>query len=893
MYQRLLWVALCLFSWFANAQNTNCPGKVKVKVLITPDTRPQEISWAIVSLGGDTLKKGLANSDSVCIDSSLCIRFTIRDQGNNGLCCTHGVGFYQVFYGNQLVRSNYKFTNQETVNMGCPGCQPQSNQDQIRIYINPDRFPDEISWDLLKTNGDTLAKGKKFGDTLCVSNTECLRFTIRDSYGDGLCCNNGIGGYEIYNNQTLVASGSQYTFKDIKTFHCPPGIDCSNALTATLGDTFTTQFDDTWYRYVPDTSGQFFISTCNMGNNCNTKIWVYDYCDGLVPSEGNAGTLAYSFSGCGLQANLSIILNKNVPYYIRIGDDFNTCPNDSIRWTIGYQGPIIGCMDPASCTYNPMATVNNPALCLYNPDTACPDQPDLVVNSNLLRTSLRFDSLVNNDACYIQEGCLKGFGQRYIVRFGTQIENIGDADYYIGKPPANINTPSTQWNWDPCHGHWHYIGYAEYILYDQNSNSIPAGFKAGFCVMDLNCSFGGGTPKYNCANQGITAHCGDIYSSSLKCQWIDITDVDTGRYTLVARVNWDNSPDFLGRIESNLNNNWGQVCFRIRKNSNGRRFVDLLPNCNPYVDCDGQVFGPARRDCQGVCRGNALQGNLNGDTLRNQQDLKLYKDGILQNNLTLSACKDLNNDSKIDILDYHMLHQCIASSSDPLHAAICNFGPLIQNPEQSARISIDSVYMAEGYLDLSILNADQEVVAFQLALSGLSVDSARFIGLGDSGTVQLFHSSDGTLMGSMIGNRILRHTTSTRFLRVYFDTTTGNQVCIASISSILSANLQVLAKSSGPCKSTGNVTFVQQRLGRPGVRLIPNPFRKQTRIVFSNPDNLPHQLFLYNQSGQKVRSFQNIQGQEWILSGDGLAPGIYRFQLLGKEIRTGTVWLEK
>ena len=65
--------------------------------------------------------------------------------------------------------------------------------------------------------------------------------------------------------------------------------------------------------------------------------------------------------------------------------------------------------------------------------------------------------------------------------------------------------------------------------------------------MDLECS-GGGSFQYGCGNMGISSGCGDIYDASLDCQWIDVTNVPAGDYTLVVRVNWDRSPDALGRV---------------------------------------------------------------------------------------------------------------------------------------------------------------------------------------------------------------------------------------------------------------------------------------------------------------------------------------------------------
>jgi hypothetical protein len=873
-------------------QNGQCPsGQKRVKVEIQADNNPSQITWDVVTVSGDTLMKGFSVSDSLCADNDTCIRFTIHDAAGNGLCCAEGIGRYRLWYDGFLVRSNYKFDSLESMWLGCPSCEPATGERQIRVYINPDRYPQEISWNLMTGNNDTLAKGRTFGDTVCVPVSGCLRFKMLDSYGDGICCNQGQGDYRVYSGDSLLFSGGTYAFSDSKTESCPPGFDCSSAIEASL-DTFTTYYDDTWYRYKPDTTGRFEISTCNLGNSCNTKIWVYEYCNNLQPSEGNAGTLAYSFSGCGSQALLPVIFEKNVSYYIRIGDDFNTCNPDAVTWALRFLGPIVGCMDPASCSYNPLATVSDTTLCLYNPDPDCPEQPDLVVNSDLLKSSFKFDSLQNNDPCYIQEGCLKGMGQRYIIRFSTRIENIGDADYYIGKPPATPTTPSTQWIWDPCHAHWHYKGYAEYLLFDKNSNPIPAGFKAGFCVMDLNCSLGGGIPKYNCANQGVTAGCGDIYDRSLKCQWVDITDVDTGRYTLVARVNWDNSPDKLGRIESNLYNNWGQVCLEISKNSSGRRFAKVLNECNPFVDCQGQVFGPARRDCNGVCQGTAVHGDINGDSLRNQEDMNLYLAGITDGSLSSSPCRDLNGDSELDAADLAMMQHCLSSADSAAQSENCTFGPLFSNPESQVTFGIDTVNVLEGYADLTILNLQDEVSAFQFRISGVVPDSVRFLSLADSGDVILKSHPGGTILSAMLGNRLPRHNQPGRFLRVYFDSISSSQLCISSIQVAMSPARHLLAGLAGPCKNIQQITRVKSRTSGQSCRVVPNPFRTETTLLFPEVKNQTGSLRIFDAQGRLVFTEDGISGNSYLLKNKQLRPGLYRFVLQSSEVFSGTLLLQ-
>jgi len=108
---------------------------------------------------------------------------------------------------------------------------------------------------------------------------------------------------------------------------------------------------------------------------------------------------------------------------------------------------------------------------------------------------------------------------------------------------------------DTCHGHYHFNAYAQYRVYDvTNGVLLPIGAKTGFCVMDTQVYDARLAPDgcrgYNCMNQGITDGCGDIYSSSLQCQWVDVTGVPDGIYDITVTTNPDGEID-----ELNLDNN--------------------------------------------------------------------------------------------------------------------------------------------------------------------------------------------------------------------------------------------------------------------------------------------------------------------------------------------------
>ena len=340
--------------------------------------------------------------------------------------------------------------------------------------------------------------------------------------------------------------------------------------------------NDTWYEFSPTANGMYDITTCNL-NTCDTKIWVYDHCNNLTWNNTNIGTSYYDDNACGYQAHVSAALAAGSTYYIRIGEGSIGC-SQPINWIINYGGPIVGCMDPLACNYNPVATVSDNS-CIYPGDPNCPNGPDLTVVQNDFANSLSLGT-INATNCQVSEGCLTGFGQRTIINFTTHIQNVGNQDYFIGNP---TNNPG-QFVFGSCHGHWHYQGYAEYDLYDNAGTMLPIGFKNGFCVLDLECN-NGGTAQYGCGNMGISVGCGDIYSSGLDCQWIDITAVDTGDYVLAIKVNWDQSPDAVGHYETDYVNNWAQVCIHIYETAPGVKNFNVLANCNPFIDCAGVVYG--------------------------------------------------------------------------------------------------------------------------------------------------------------------------------------------------------------------------------------------------------------------------------------------------------------
>ena len=686
-------------------------------------------------------------------------------------------------------------------------------QSEVVVEILTDNYPGEITWTLSNANGELLSggpynsSGTFYSDSVCIDNAEeypCLQFVINDSYGDGICCGYGQGAYTLYLNGEAVATGGNYGQQDIVQFDCAPGATCNDAVILTEGDygVVSQSGDNFWYSFTPPANGMYEFSSC--GAACNTTLYIYDYCNMGNFDDTNEGSIYYDDNqgGCDEEATLTILLEGGEQYWIRFASLDGSC--GGFDWTFDYAGLPTGCTDSTACNYSPSAEVDD-GSCVYEGDPTCTG-PDLIVLGDVVSSSLYSTTMnVSQTDCYIEEGCLNGFGERELIRFTTHIKNIGELDYYIGTTSQAEETG--QFEWGNCHNHWHYQGYAKYDLYTMDGALIPIGFKNGFCVMDLECS-DGGSYTYGCSNMGIAAGCGDIYSSGLSCQWIDVTDVEDGQYRLVVRVNWDYDPDALGRYETNTENNWAVVCIELDR-SGGDLETIILTDCPTFTDCAGDQFGTALLDCNGECGGVAIIGDLNDDLTQNLADAEMYVEGILGNDLTPANCNDIKGDGALTVADAAFMADCQwwnEAHTDPDSTGVhshCEF-PVndITNPFDMTHLTIADVNWDEQYLDVHVKNPDARILGYQLEFDGLQISQTASLVEGAYAGVPS-HAPGGSqvMTVSYDGSTIPKNIDYVPLLRVYWIGSANGMVCLSGYTEVVNDFLQkTMINLENPCQ---------------------------------------------------------------------------------------------
>lgn len=368
-----------------------------------------------------------------------------------------------------------------------------------------------------------------------------------------------------------------------------------------------------------------------------------------------------------------------------------------------------------------------------------------------------------------------------------------------------------------------------------------------------------------------------IYHSSLDCQWLDITDVDTGQYVLSVKVNWDHSPDALGHYEIGYENNTAQVCIRLTRDAQGALGFEILQECDPLTDCLGVPYGSAEMDCEGICEGQAVKGDLNADTLITTIDAVSYIDGILNESITASPCRDISGDGLISVWDAGLANNCALNGPNNNN---CEFPNSVINPGQTATLGYTAINSGEGYIDVFIKNPNSRIVGYEFNVSGIGIGDveSRINPVTYPMTPRFDVGGTKVISLSLVDSTIPKNFSPVPLVRIYYSAITDpDSICVSSVVHVLNTLYEpVLTILEDACLSTAGVAESPEA----AFNLFPNPAINQLTVDLQQALTAKTDVKILDASGRTILTLTAEQGQKTIgIPLKGIASGWYKVKI--------------
>ena len=242
------------------------PGPL-LEVIILTDDYPAETSWElerdgiVIATGGPYTAKKTEHKTPVSLTNG-AYTFSIYDSFSDGICCTYGPGSYSarlassevVFEGAQFgAKAVHYFAFPLSSNPppapyvtfppsqpppAAPASPPPPSYDTaapplppipaVVLTLTTDKYPSETSWSLEDGNMMIVATSETYMEahmiyvhTIDLPNDGSYTLKVFDSFGDGMCCEYGAGGFELKYGAVVIASGAMFEYGAEHTFTMP------------------------------------------------------------------------------------------------------------------------------------------------------------------------------------------------------------------------------------------------------------------------------------------------------------------------------------------------------------------------------------------------------------------------------------------------------------------------------------------------------------------------------------------------------------------------------------------------------------------------------------------------------------------------------------------------
>ena len=248
-----------------------------------------------------------------------------------------------------------------------------------------------------------------------------------------------------------------------------------------------------------------------------------------------------------------------------------------------------------------------------------------------------------------------------------------------------------------------------------------------------------------------------------------------------------------------------------------------LSVCPVYTDCNGIEFGDSQYDCNGICGGESISGDVNLDSFLDISDMQIYASDIISSDWNATSCNDLDMDGEITVSDIALLVNCIENEEDVTRdnqSEPCEFGMSITNPNDTVQFSIGELNLEEGYVDIHILNPDNEVLGYQFIMGNISITSVENL-VENYPITPSFSTGNGMVLGvSYEDSLIIKNYDPAPLCRIYYSSIEEN-ACIETIIDVVNQDYENVIALNNTEDCISNVS-IDNDIGHSFV-MYPNP----------------------------------------------------------------------
>ena len=148
----------------------------------------------------------------------------------------------------------------------------------FNVFIQLDEYPSETSWDLVDSFGELIYSGGSYTQAMGIVEENYplpegeYTFTIYDTWGDGICCENGEGFYTLtLNGEVFLESSGEFGESESTTFYA--GIPAYGSVEGTVTDAETGSpiagvlLEIEYLTEITDESGYYLFDEVLTGNH--------------------------------------------------------------------------------------------------------------------------------------------------------------------------------------------------------------------------------------------------------------------------------------------------------------------------------------------------------------------------------------------------------------------------------------------------------------------------------------------------------------------------------------------------------------------------------------------------------------------------------------------------